>query len=110
MSPSSNGLSKLGVSLIRVNDSQLAISGDMLFASATRLRAEGEKLLPGMTENITVDLSQVGRVGSVGISVLLCWLRMAQVLGKKLKFVNAPDDMLDVSRVSSLDSVIPFSS
>ena len=74
MSPSSNGLSKLGVSLIRVNDSQLAISGDMLFASATRLRGEGEKLLPGMSGDITVDLSQVGRVGSVGISVLLCWL------------------------------------
>ncbi|MBA55801.1 MAG: hypothetical protein CMK89_15200 [Pseudomonadales bacterium] len=110
MSPSSNGLSKLGVSLIRVNDSQLAISGDMLFASATRLRGEGEKLLPGMSGDITVDLSQVGRVGSVGISVLLCWLRMAQVLGKTLKFVNVPDDMLDVSRVSSLDSVIPFSS
>ncbi|HAG94268.1 MAG: hypothetical protein CMK83_14370 [Pseudomonadales bacterium] len=105
-----NGLSRLGVSLVRVSDSQLAISGDMLFASATRLRAEGEKLLPGMAERVTVDLSQVGRVGSVGISVLMCWLRMAQVLGKTLVFVNAPDDMLDVSRVSSLDSVIPFSS
>lgn len=110
MSLNSNGLSSLGVSLIRVNDAELAISGDMLFASATRLRGEGEKLLPGMAARITVDLSQVGRVGSVGISVLLCWLRMAQVLGKTLTFVNAPDDMLDVSRVSSLDSVIPFSS
>lgn len=110
MSPSSNGLSHLGVSLIRVSDTQLAISGDMLFASATRLRGAGEKLLPGMAERVTVDLSQVGRVGSVGISVLLCWLRMAQVLGKTLKFVNVPDDMMDVSRVSSLDAVIPFSS
>lgn len=110
MSPSNNGLSNLGVSLIRVNDSQLAISGDMLFASATRLRSEGEKLIPRMEDRITVDLSQVGRVGSVGISVLMCWLRMAQVLGKTLIFVNAPDDMLDVSRVSSLDTVIPFSS
>lgn len=110
MSPSNNGLSNLGVSLIRVNDGQLAISGDMLFASATRLRSEGEKLIPRMEDRITVDLSQVGRVGSVGISVLMCWLRMAQVLGKTLIFVNAPDDMLDVSRVSSLDTVIPFSS
>lgn len=110
MSPSSNGLPGLGVSLIRVSDNQLAISGDMLFASATRLRSEGQKLIPGMADRISVDLSQVGRVGSVGISVLMCWLRMAQVLGKTLVFVNAPDDMLDVSRVSSLDTVIPFSS
>lgn len=109
MSPDPS-LSKLGVSLIRVNDQQLAISGDMLFSSAARLRGEGEKVLPGMAQKVTVDLAQVGRVGSVGISVLLCWLRMAQVLGKELVFVNVPDDMLDVSRVSALDSVIPFSS
>ncbi len=105
-----NGLSRLGVSLVRVNDSCMAISGDMLFASATKLRVEGEKMLPGMAQRITVDLAQVGRVGSVGLSVLMCWLRMAQVLDKELNIVNAPDDMLDVSRVSSLDEVIPFSS
>jgi len=103
-------LSKLGVSLIRVDENRLAISGDMLFGAATRLRGEGEKLLPGMGQQITIDLAQVGRVGSVGISVLLCWLRMAQVLGKQITIINVPEDMLDVSRVSSLDSVIPFSS
>ncbi|MGB3622903.1 STAS domain-containing protein [Ketobacter sp. MCCC 1A13808] len=108
MSP--DQISALGVSLIRVSDHKLEISGDMVFASATWLRSEGEKLLPGMGDRIVVDLAQVGRVGSVGISVLLCWMRMAQVLGKELQYVNAPDDMLDVSRVSSLDSVIPFAS
>lgn len=106
MSP--DQISALGVSLIRVSDHKLEISGDMVFASATWLRSEGEKLLPSMGELVEVDLAQVGRVGSVGISVLLCWLRMAQVLGKQLKFVNVPDDMMDVSRVSSLESVIPF--
>jgi len=108
MSP--DQIAALGISLIRVSDHKLEISGDMVFASATWLRCEGEKLLPGMGELIEVDLAQVGRVGSVGISVLLCWLRMAQVLGKELRFINAPDDMMDVSRVSSLDSVIPFAS
>ncbi len=106
--PKQNGT--LGVSVIRVSDSQIAISGNMVFETAIVLRREGEGLLPSMGENITVDLSQVGRVGSVGISVLMCWMRMAQVLGKAIKFVNAPDDMLDVSRVSSVDGVIPFSS
>ncbi len=101
---------ELGVSLIRVDDGRLEISGDLLFESAIWLRTEGEKVLPGMGKSVVVDMRQVGRVASVGISVLLCWLRMAQVLGKELKFVNSPDDMLDVSRVSSLDSVIPFAS
>ena len=98
-----------GCSVVKVSDVRWAISGDMLFATAIELRTEGQKLLPSMQDEITVDLSQVSGVGSVGLSVLMCWMRMAQVLGKSMKFVNAPDDMMDVSRVSSLDTVIPFS-
>ena len=105
--PSEN--SRSGVSVIRVSDTLLAVSGDMVFETAVELRRDGEKQLPGMGDNITIDLAQVGRVGSVGISVLMCWMRMAQVLGKKIRFVHAPDDMLDVGRVSAVDSVIPFS-
>ena len=106
--PSEN--TRSGVSVIRVSDTLLAVSGDMVFETAVELRRDGEKQLPGMGDNISIDLAQVGRVGSVGISVLMCWMRMAQVLGKKIRFVHAPDDMLDVGRVSAVDSVIPFSS
>ncbi len=109
MTMTSNVSSLPRCSVVRVSDAELAISGDMVFATANELRSEGQKLLSGMHNEITVDLSQVSRVGSVGLSVLMCWLRMAQVLGKSMRFVNAPDGMMDVSRVSSLEQVIPFS-
>ena len=44
----SEAIARKGVSLVRVSDTEMAISGDMVFASATRLRGEGERLLPDM--------------------------------------------------------------
>lgn len=105
-----SGNSNLAACVVKVDDCELAISGDMVFSTAVCLRGEGERLIPVMRDHIRVNLSQVGRVGSVGISVLMCWLRMAQVLGKTVEFINVPDEMLDVIRVGGVDNVIPFSS
>ncbi|MFZ5604255.1 MAG: STAS domain-containing protein [Pseudomonadota bacterium] len=95
--------------VVRVDASRFAVEGDMLFADAHALRAAGEALLPTLTSPVTVDLAAVEGVGSVGVSVLLCWMRAAEKLGKSLIFVNMPERMYDVSRVSGLDEVIPCS-
>lgn len=95
--------------IIRVDASRMAVEGDMMFADALELRAAGEALLPSLGDTVTVDLATVERVGSVGVSVLMCWMRCAGKLGKKLIVVNMPDKLYDVSRVSGLDEVIPSS-
>ena len=91
----------------RVDGNRMAVQGDMLFDDAVQVRAQGEALLPTLASPITVDLAGVQNVGSVGVSILMCWMRLAEKLGKELVFVNMPDKMYDVSRVSSLDEVIP---
>ena len=93
--------------VVRVDDNRIAVEGDMLFADALALRSQGESLLAGLGSPAVVDLTAVENVGSVGVSVLMCWMREAEKLGKQLKFVNMPDKMYDVSRVSGLDEVIP---
>lgn len=92
--------------VLRVDDSRFAVEGDMLVDDAVTLRAEGEALLAVLTSPVTVDLAQAGNVGSVGVSVLMCWMRKAAALGKQLNVVNMPDKMYDVSRVSSLDEIL----
>lgn len=89
-----------------VDAGRLRVEGDMLVADALGLRTAGEALLQTLTSPVTVDLAAVGAVGSVGLSVLLCWLRQADRLGKQLIFVNMPDRLYDVSRVSGLDDLI----
>jgi len=84
----------------------MAVEGDMLVTDALTLRSQGEALLVSLPGPVAVDLSQVGAVSSAGVSVLLCWMRKAEELGKQLLVVNMPDKMRDVSRVSGLDSLL----
>ncbi len=84
----------------------MAVEGDMLVADALALRAQGEALLAELTSPVTVDLAGTRNVGSVGVSVLMCWMRKAEALGKRVVVVNMPDKMRDVSRVSSLDGLL----
>lgn len=95
--------------VVQVDASRMAVEGDLLVDGALELRAAGEALLATLSSPVTVDLAGAGAVGSVGVSVLLCWMRHAEKIGKRLIFVNMPDKMYDVSRVSGLDEVIPFS-
>lgn len=93
----------------QVDASRMAVLGNMLVDDALELRAAGEALLGTLSSPVTVDLAGAGAVGSAGVSVLLCWMRHAEKLGKRLIFINMPDKMYDVSRVSGLDGVIPTS-
>lgn len=92
--------------VVRVDASRMAVQGDMLVPDAITLRAEGEALIASLASPVIVDLAEAGNVGSVGVSVLLCWLRKADALGKRLVVVNMPDKMRDVSRVSGLDELL----
>ena len=90
----------------RINDSTLAVEGDIQVDEALAIRKQGEALLAGLTSPVTVDLAKAANVGSVGISILLCWMRKAEALGKRLNIINIPDKMYDVSRVSGLDEIL----
>ena len=90
----------------RINDSTFAVEGDMQVEEALSLRAAGEALLASLSSPVTVDLTLAASVGSAGVSVLMCWMRSAEAMGKTLKIINMPDKMFDVSRVSGLDEIL----
>lgn len=92
--------------VVRVDDSHMAVEGDMLVTDALSLRSQGEALLDSLSSPVTVDLAKADHVGSAGVSVLLCWMRKAEALGKQLVVVNMPDKMRDVSRVSGLEGLL----
>ncbi|MDX1693643.1 MAG: STAS domain-containing protein, partial [Ketobacteraceae bacterium] len=68
----------------------------------------GEKLLESLQSGITVDLEEVEQSSSVGVSVMLCWLRSARAADKDIRFRAMPAKMFDVARVSGLDDVLPL--
>ena len=56
--------------------------------------------------SVTLDLSQVKSGDSVGVALLIEWLRWANKEQQHLSFTNIPDSLRDIIRVSGLESVI----
>lgn len=97
----------MSVNLQCTSASSWTLAGEVTTENAVALRQEGERALKDATDGLEVDLAGITRSTSAAISVLLCWMREANRLGKKIRFANMPDKMFDVARVSGLDSVLP---
>lgn len=85
-----------------------ALSGQLGPDSANGIRAEGEAIIASIEGTVCFDLSGVVRCNSAGISLLLCWMRVANQQGKTIIFQQMPLRMLDMARVSGLDEVLPI--
>ena len=86
-----------------------AVTGVIDVTNAVALKQAGESLLSSMDGPLVIDLSGIEHSGSVGVSVLLAWMRLASAQGKEIQFLDMPDKMFDVARVSGLDEVFPLS-
>ena len=91
----------------RGSDGRLLLTGELSFATVTRLHAEARALFdqPG---DLRVDLQDIARADSAGLALLIEWMRSARELGKSIQFLNIPQQMLAIARVSSLDQVLPL--
>lgn len=94
--------------LQREADGRLQLQGELSFATVPALWRHSLELLSA-EEQICVDLKQVQRSDSAGLALLVEWMRAAKRLGKPVQFLNMPQQMLDIARVSSLDQVLPLS-
>lgn len=92
----------------RAPDGRLLVSGELDFTTVTRLNGEALKLLEE-SDTIRVDLHGIVRSDSAGLALLVEWMRAARRLDKPIQFLNIPQQMLAIARVSGLDEVLPLS-
>ncbi|MGY4533835.1 phospholipid transport system transporter-binding protein [Pseudomonas sp. TE3786] len=97
-------------SLIRQQpDGTLQLVGVLDFRSGAVLRAEGEKLIratPATT--VVVDCAAVEHSSSVGLSLLLAYMRVAKAAGKTLSVRALPLEMRQIAEVSGLLEILPL--
>ena len=86
---------------------EVAVHGDLEFATVTPLLAPLESLLPE-SGTLRVDLGGVGHADSAGLALLVHWQRLARQRGLALEFHHAPDQLMDMARLSRLDSILPL--
>lgn len=88
-------------------EGQLALLGELTFDAVPGLCKDLESLFK-RGPRLCVDLSAVERVDSAGLALLIEWTRLTRASGHSLEFVNAPQALLTIARVSGVERMLPF--
>ncbi|SDR72248.1 STAS domain-containing protein [Pseudomonas oryzae] len=95
--------------LREVQSGGLALHGVIDMHVGAELRDAGRRLLAASAgRDVWVDCAAITQSSSVGLSLLLCWLRDARATGKQLQIRNLPDDMRQVAEVYGLLELLPL--
>ena len=93
---------------VRMSDvDELLLSGVLDYRTGPDLRKEGQALIKkALAKSLVVDCSAVTKSSSVGLSLLLCFIRDAQALNKPLSIRAMPEDMREIAQVSGLTELL----
>lgn len=94
---------------IRQEGGELWLSGELDYRSGPALRAEGGRLIRhAEASELLLDCSEVRRSSSVGLALLLAFMRDARDAGKNLAIRRLPGDMRQIAQVSGLVDLLPL--
>lgn len=90
---------------IRVGDAGWVLSGELDFDTVPALlQRRGVQMKAG--QNLTIDLSEVTRVDSAGLALMIEWLRESERKGLEMTFTHVPEQLLSIARVCGLEDIL----
>lgn len=88
---------------------ELLLTGVLDYSSAPALREAGRKLIRGNPASaLSISCAQVEKSSSVGLSLLLAFMRDATAANKSLTLRDLPADMRKIAQVSGLLEILPL--
>ncbi|MHC6227174.1 STAS domain-containing protein [Pseudomonas sp. X10] len=85
----------------------LRLAGVLDYRSGPALRKDGKALIAACREpRLVLDCTAVEKSSSVGLSLLLAFMRDAQAAGKACELRGMPQDMQEIAEVYDLDEVL----
>ncbi|NWC91971.1 MULTISPECIES: lipid asymmetry maintenance protein MlaB [unclassified Pseudomonas] len=95
-------------SAIRLGESgELLLTGVLDYSTGPALRKQGQALINASTASaLVLDCSAVVKSSSVGLSLLLCFMRDAQAVKKPVSIRALPEDMREIAEVSGLTELL----
>lgn len=98
-------MSEAGVSMAEPGVMRLA--GVLDYRTGPALRKQGKSLIDASREpHLVLDCSAVEKSSSVGLSLLLAFIRDGQATGKACEVRGMPEDMREIAEVYDLDEVL----
>lgn len=83
------------------------LSGVIDYRTGPALREQGAALIKASTAAaLTLDCSGVEKSSSVGLALLLAFMRDAQAAGKSVTVRALPEDMQEIAKVSELTELL----
>ena len=95
-------------STVRMGEAgELMLSGVLDYRTGPELRKQGQALIKSSTAPaVVLDCSGVEKSSSVGLSLLMAFMRDAAAGGKAVSVRALPDDMREIAQVSGLTGIL----
>ncbi|MBI3774483.1 MAG: STAS domain-containing protein [Gammaproteobacteria bacterium] len=89
-----------------LGDGRFLLTGDLDFNDVPQLLSAGTSMFAHEGARLVLDLSGVRRTTSVGLALMVEWLRRARQANKSIEFQNVPAQMLAMAKISGLDGIL----
>ncbi|MDH4561590.1 STAS domain-containing protein [Pseudomonas sp. BN411] len=88
---------------------ELRLIGVLDYSTGPQLREKGGQLISASNgAALLLDCSAVEKTSSVGLALLLAFLRDAEAAGKAVKVRGMPEDMRQIAEVSGVTELLPL--
>jgi phospholipid transport system transporter-binding protein len=94
-------------SIAATGEDALLVSGDLVFSTVGGLLERAGPML-ATARNPVVDLASVVNCDSAGLALLLEWVAVGARAGKRVRFLNLPQAMAGIARLSNADTLLPM--
>lgn len=84
-----------------------SVEGELVFSTVPGLLGKTGQLLAGK-EDLVVDLGGVTRSDSAGLALMLEWLERCRSKQLGIRFLQVPQSLLDLARVSNVSGLLPL--
>ncbi len=92
---------------VTLEDGVLRIQGVLDYSSGPLLRKQGKELIrSSKADNLEVNCAAVEKSSSVGLALLLAFMRDAEQGGKTVKLTHLPLDMQKIAEVCGLTEIL----
>jgi phospholipid transport system transporter-binding protein len=88
-----------------LGDGRFRVSGILDAATAGDVLEQSQDRFGG-NARVEIDLAGVSESDSAGLALLLEWLRMARQHEQKIHFVNLPEQVIALARISEVDDLL----
>lgn len=91
---------------VRESAERVRLQAPLRFATVPALQPRGLELIRAAGAELTIDLSGVSAADSAGLALLIDWLARARASDKRLRYVQPPEALRALARLSDVETLI----